>query len=222
MNDQTTAPRVTPADIEAQIVSEHYFTAGEAVSATSFPMPPGPLDLLTFCVLVLRNGFTVTGESACASPELFSAELGRRIARQHAVDKVWPLLGYELRTKLAAQALQFEEQAESMKRMRENGGEGWSDGSSSDTSLETSESDARPLPEESTVMGWTREQWAIAFDAVEYFGPASAEGAEEVKRQWALRNGNRTPELHTGHPSPDAQEWVRSFAFVVLTGIERS
>ena len=59
------------------------------------------LDLLTFCVLVLKNGFTVTGESACASPENFDAELGRKIARQNAVQKIWPLMGYELRSKLA-------------------------------------------------------------------------------------------------------------------------
>ncbi len=62
---------------------------------------PKPLKLLTFCVLVLRNGFTVTGESACASAENFDAELGRKIARQQAVEKIWPLMGYELRSKLA-------------------------------------------------------------------------------------------------------------------------
>ena len=60
-----------------------------------------PLDLLIFCVLVLRNGFTVTGESACASPENFDAELGRKIARKNAIDKVWPLMGYALKEKLA-------------------------------------------------------------------------------------------------------------------------
>lgn len=59
------------------------------------------LGLLTFYVLVLKNGFTVTGESACASPENFDAELGRKIARQNAVQKVWSLMGYELRTKLS-------------------------------------------------------------------------------------------------------------------------
>ena len=58
--------------------------------------------LLTFCVLVLRNGFTVTGESACASPENFDAEVGRKIARANAVNKVWPLMGYELKSKLTA------------------------------------------------------------------------------------------------------------------------
>ncbi len=59
------------------------------------------LGLLTFCVLVLRNGFTVTGESACASPENFDAELGRKIARQNAVGKVWPLMGYALKEQLS-------------------------------------------------------------------------------------------------------------------------
>ena len=59
------------------------------------------LGLLTFCVLVLKNGFTVTGESACASPENFDAEIGRKIARQNAVNKVWPLMGYALKSELS-------------------------------------------------------------------------------------------------------------------------
>nr|WP_260566597.1 Gp49 family protein [Pseudomonas aeruginosa] len=59
------------------------------------------LGLLTFCVLVLKNGFTVTGESACASPANFDAEIGRKISRQNAVSKIWPLMGYELRSRLA-------------------------------------------------------------------------------------------------------------------------
>jgi len=94
------APRITPADIEANIASEHYFTASQAVSYVSGKTPPAPLDLLTFCVLVLRNGFTVTGESACASPENFDAEIGRKIARANAVSKVWPLMGYLLKDML--------------------------------------------------------------------------------------------------------------------------
>ena len=112
-----TAPRITPADIEANIVSEHYFTArdgrrGALADGTYVgrerPRPAeedlAALDLLTFCVLVMKNGFTVTGESACASPENFDAELGRKIARQNAVAKIWPLMGYELRSQLAAEA----------------------------------------------------------------------------------------------------------------------
>ena len=101
-----TAPRVTPADIEANIASEHYFTAEQGAFAAFDPITgadvvPPALSLLTFCVLVLRNGFTVTGESACASPENFNAELGRKIARKNAVEKIWPLMGYELRSKLS-------------------------------------------------------------------------------------------------------------------------
>lgn len=61
---------------------------------------PDALHLLTFCVLVLRNGFTVTGESACASPENFDAEIGRKIARANAEQKIWPLMGYELKQRL--------------------------------------------------------------------------------------------------------------------------
>ena len=101
-----TAPRVTPDDIEANIVSEHYFTAAQGCVGNVDEAPSeaalGALDLLTFCVLVLRNGFTVTGESACASPENFNAELGRKIARENAVDKLWPLMGYALKDRLAA------------------------------------------------------------------------------------------------------------------------
>lgn len=106
------APRITPDDIAANIVSQHFFTAadgvmGELASDGVEPTPyekancPQQLKLLTFCVLVLRNGFTVMGESACASPENFNAQIGRDIARQNAVSKIWPLMGYELRTKLA-------------------------------------------------------------------------------------------------------------------------
>ena len=111
-----TAPRITPADIEANIASEHFFTAFDGrygaimlnvYAGRERPKPKdadlNPLHLLTFCVLVLRNGFTVTGESACASPENFDAEIGRKIARENAVNKIWPLMGYELKCRLAAE-----------------------------------------------------------------------------------------------------------------------
>ena len=97
-----TAPRVTPADIEANIASEHYFTAADGVMADkTVAGAPQSLGLLTFCVLVLKNGFTVTGESACASPENFDDEIGRKIARENAKQKIWPLMGYALRSELA-------------------------------------------------------------------------------------------------------------------------
>lgn len=99
-----TAPRVTPACLEANIASEYYFTASDGCAGSGHPEHAAPntaLSLLTFCVLVLRNGFTVTGESACASPENFDAEVGRKIALANAKQKIWPLMGYELKCRLA-------------------------------------------------------------------------------------------------------------------------
>lgn len=99
-----TAPRITPADIEANIASEWYINAGTGVVPDNFqpPVPANsPLNQLTFCVLVLKNGFTVTGESACASPENYDDVIGKKIARQNAVQKIWPLMGYELKCRLA-------------------------------------------------------------------------------------------------------------------------
>lgn len=94
-----TAPRVTPADIAANIASEISFTVGNAARALNCPVSTGA-DLLTICVLTLKNGFTVTGESACASPENFDAEIGHKIARENAINKLWPLMGYALKQQL--------------------------------------------------------------------------------------------------------------------------
>ena len=93
-----TAPRVTPDDIEKNIAGEYYTTADKAFDGSPVLQA---LNLLTLCVIVLKNGFTVTGESACASPENFDEELGRKIARQNAVNKIWPLMGYALKEKLS-------------------------------------------------------------------------------------------------------------------------
>jgi hypothetical protein len=110
-------PRVTPAALQAEIVSAHYFTAADGVAGAFtnaqvaqgrgvFPDEIGALKtelkLLTFCVLVLRNGFTVIGHSACASPENYNKEIGERIARENAEREIWPLLGFRLRDQLAS------------------------------------------------------------------------------------------------------------------------
>ena len=84
------APRLNPQMIDDLIVGEDY----HVFDGTT----------LTVCCLKLKNGFTVTGESAAASPENFNQEIGRKIARSNARDKIWPLAGYELRSKLAAAA----------------------------------------------------------------------------------------------------------------------
>lgn len=82
------APRVTPAEVEAEIVGETYTV-----------LPSGRV---TVCELTLRSGFTVRGESAVVFIENFDAEIGRKVARTNAVANVWQLLGFRLRDTLAA------------------------------------------------------------------------------------------------------------------------
>lgn len=99
------APRVTPQDIEDNIIGEYYFTASQGLAGSQYRIHDandnGPLALLTFCVLTLRNGYTVHGSSACASPENFDAQIGKTIARQNAVQEIWPLMGYALKEQLS-------------------------------------------------------------------------------------------------------------------------
>ncbi|XUA20703.1 Gp49 family protein [Citrobacter sp. OP27] len=106
-----TAARVTPEHIQSLINGEYYFSAENGVNGnihkqdelTRLTGYHSELKLLTFCVLVLKNGFTVTGESACANSENFDEEIGRKIARQNAVNKIWILEGYLLKEKLSEQ-----------------------------------------------------------------------------------------------------------------------
>jgi hypothetical protein len=86
-----TAPRITPADLDAKIAGEQYHVF--------------PGTTLTVCCLLLQNGFTVTGQSAAASPANFDEEIGRKIARADAREKIWQLEGYLLREHLYHDAL---------------------------------------------------------------------------------------------------------------------
>lgn len=152
---------ITPADIEANITSEHYFTAAQGAAGVvsgemvnrflTWPVPadvypdgkpgepgrtgtnlltapqaldmlanvvvapeaPHPLACLTFCVLVLRNGFTIVGTNhGPADPANFDADMGRKYAREHAIQQIWPLMGYELKQRL------HEEQAKILGRFK--------------------------------------------------------------------------------------------------------
>ena len=95
---------ITPADIEGYVKSEHYFNAHDAVSLNKDGeriAAPEELTLLTFCVIVLKNGFTLTGLSACADPRKYNKEIGEKVARADALSKARPLMGYVLRSRLA-------------------------------------------------------------------------------------------------------------------------
>lgn len=115
--ESATGERVTLANIDAAIASEHYFTAAEGELGHRFTNNedvfgvPNDLELLMFCVLVLWNGFTVVGQSACADPANFNEDIGRRIAKQDAVNKIWPLMGFALKSKMANEQLMVDGKA---------------------------------------------------------------------------------------------------------------
>lgn len=95
--------QVTEEMVESVIRSEAYFTAYDGVAGAIGSRriasigADDSLKTLTFCVLTLHNGYTVTGESNCVDPDSFDMDLGRSLARKKAIAKIWPLLGYALR-----------------------------------------------------------------------------------------------------------------------------
>lgn len=113
---RATAPHVSLSDMESKIVAEHYFVASAAVVALGQPLPGtpvrdeegkqvavnSPLDGLTICLLVMRNGFVIIGKSAPASLENFDEEKGQRFAYKDAIKQLWPLERYALRERLAS------------------------------------------------------------------------------------------------------------------------
>jgi hypothetical protein len=101
MNDQTieqelqakgkTAPRITPAEIDANIVDV------EIIQHVSFSG-----QVMRWAVITMRNGYSVTGRpSVAVSPENDDSEIGASIAIANAKQEIWPLMGYELKSKLA-------------------------------------------------------------------------------------------------------------------------
>ena len=100
--------QITQADINANIDSEYYFTAADGVDGANMSGEltiacsyEDSLKLITFCVLVMKNGFSVIGSSVCFSHGHYSAEVGREVARENAIQNVWPLMAYALKEKLA-------------------------------------------------------------------------------------------------------------------------
>lgn len=98
MTNNIPTDRVTPEMMEDFIQAEFYTTAGEAMKDQA-DVPSG-LGRLTLCFLVLKNGITLVGQSACADPANFNADYGRTIARKHACEQMWPILGFMVRSRL--------------------------------------------------------------------------------------------------------------------------
>lgn len=98
----TTAPRVSLADMESKIACRYDFTGDKGMPG-GVPMHDS-LKVLSICILVMQNGFTIIGKSAPASAANFNADLGKKLAYEDAIRQLWPLEGYQLRTLLMAQA----------------------------------------------------------------------------------------------------------------------
>ena len=98
------APRVSLADMEAKISHRYDFTGMDVFEAidgaTGSGLPPS-LAVLSICILVMQNGFSLIGKSAPASAANFHAELGKKLAYEDAIRQLWPLEGYALRERLA-------------------------------------------------------------------------------------------------------------------------
>lgn len=95
------APRLTPDHIDSKVRAIRYLTGDvEPAYAIGDWENDKSTQCLTICILTLENGFTVTGESACASPENFDKLIGQKIAYQNAREKIWQLEGYLLKEKL--------------------------------------------------------------------------------------------------------------------------
>lgn len=97
------APRLTPDHIDSKIKAIRYLTGDVAPAYAHedyFAKEDKSTPCLTICILTLDNGFTVTGESACASPENFDKLIGQKIAYENAREKIWMLEGYLLKEKL--------------------------------------------------------------------------------------------------------------------------
>lgn len=83
--EERQAPRVTLDQVIGNILSERYFYDGT----------------LTICVITLKNGFKLIGESACADPKMYKKDIGDRLAYEDAKRKIWSLMGYALKEKVA-------------------------------------------------------------------------------------------------------------------------
>lgn len=104
------APKVTMQQMEDLIAYEYYVRGSQATDLTTVVLGSpqamtgcpvtDALDRLTICILVLHNGFTVVGTSSCVHSGNFDEALGRKYARERAVEQLWPVLGYQLRDRL--------------------------------------------------------------------------------------------------------------------------
>lgn len=70
--------KVTPQEVENAIKEELYIKMGQKIA---------------ICHLTLVDGHEVIGNAGIVDPKLFNFEVGNKIARNNAIDKVWQHMG---------------------------------------------------------------------------------------------------------------------------------
>jgi hypothetical protein len=92
--------KITVKDVEDNIQNTVYFTGADGYNGQhfrttmGFPNTPKCLELVTFCVLVLRNGFVVTGQYVCTDAESYNLESDQCAANIDAIRKTIPIMLY--------------------------------------------------------------------------------------------------------------------------------
>ena len=94
-----TATHVTEAELVER--SQYPRVTMDALEANIRSVAYDYEDLTIKCTIVLQNGFSVHGVSACAVPGNYKRDVGERLALADAKNKIWALMGYELKTKVA-------------------------------------------------------------------------------------------------------------------------
>lgn len=91
--------------VNVDIKSEYFFTAKEGMRGSELSADDDiHLSLLTFCVLVLSNGHTVSGSSNwCGKPQEFDEKMAKFVARAGAIEKTWEIERFLRKQKLSEQ-----------------------------------------------------------------------------------------------------------------------
>lgn len=100
LQEKAKGKRITAQDLDNNISAVYTYNVGKVLAQTNDIPVSEHLYLLTMCVIVLNNGYTVTGQSACADPSNYNEDIGNRLAFEDAKKKIWALMGYHLKQEI--------------------------------------------------------------------------------------------------------------------------
>lgn len=92
--------RVTLDYMKSEIQQIYYISGTSIARHADFTdykskaLNEGDLQVMTLCMIMMRNGFMVFGKSSPISPQNFDQALGRKFAYEDAVRQLWPLFAF--------------------------------------------------------------------------------------------------------------------------------